>query len=360
MSMPIVQGFPANIALEFSQLAGTQPPPTVLTMVLENFTPYYQDTANLNTFATQPNKTDADAPAPPAGNFFPLVVVADIASINGSPAKGLYISKNRVTMSAPALPTTGFPPPGTNISAVDVTAFRHDVFKILGANGQPVGSIMASGLSSKEPDPGGPTTITGGGWAITGGTGAFLGVRGQMGAANVKLPPPPPLRMASIREDPSQRQKISAQNAATTTTKQTLALYLIPMVAPQIVGVYHSPVGPGHPIVPVSASNPLKAGQTIVVYATGLGPVNPGVDPGSPFPSNPLAQVNSDVVVTFSPSPLGAAFPDIPVGANAAGFAGSINGYEVNVLVPHGLPGGPVNLRVSAAWIQGFPVGVWA
>jgi hypothetical protein len=38
--------------------------------------------------------------------------------------------------------------------------------------------------------------------AITGGTGAFLGARGQMGFAAILTPP----RAASVTEDPSQRR----------------------------------------------------------------------------------------------------------------------------------------------------------
>ena len=49
----------------------------------------------------------------------------------------------------------------------------------------------------------------------------------------------------------------------------------------------------------VTASKPATAGEILSLFARGLGPVTPGVDPGQPFPSNPLAIVNSPVASTY-------------------------------------------------------------
>src|SRR5574337_1612411 len=43
------------------------------------------------------------------------------------------------------------------------------------------------------------------------------------------------------------------------------------------------------------ADTPAAAGEVLSLFARGLGPVKPGVDPGQPFPSSPLATVNSPV-----------------------------------------------------------------
>ena len=50
----------------------------------------------------------------------------------------------------------------------------------------------------------------------------------------------------------------------------------------------------------VTASRPAAAGEILSLFAKGLGPVNPRVDPGGPFPSSPLATVNSPVEVTVN------------------------------------------------------------
>ena len=75
--------------------------------------------------------------------------------------------------------------------------------------------------------------------AITGGTGAFLGVRGQLGAA-----PPVGARQASFTEDPANRRR----NGVAGTWRWTA--HLIPMSAPQVLttatgpAVFHSDFSP--------------------------------------------------------------------------------------------------------------------
>jgi len=48
----------------------------------------------------------------------------------------------------------------------------------------------------------------------------------------------------------------------------------------------------------VTASNPVAPGETLVLFATGLGPTVPGVDFGQPFSSKPAAVQNSPLKVT--------------------------------------------------------------
>jgi hypothetical protein len=150
-----------------------QPPPAILTIDLANLVEYYQDTSDLSKLGSNPSVT------PPAigtaQSFFPIEVVADIVSVNGQPVKGLYISQNRL-INASATPTAG-----QMIADMTVTGHRQDIFKILATDGSVIGTITATGFSGGTPSPGGASTQKGGDWAITGGTGAFLGVRGQMG-----------------------------------------------------------------------------------------------------------------------------------------------------------------------------------
>jgi uncharacterized protein (TIGR03437 family) len=54
--------------------------------------------------------------------------------------------------------------------------------------------------------------------------------------------------------------------------------------------------------------------------------VNPGVDHGQPFPSSPLANVNSPVEVSVN----GKAAEVV----GAVGYPGAVDGYQVNFRVP--------------------------
>ena len=86
------------------------------------------------------------------------------------------------------------------------------------------------------------------------------------------------------------------------------------------------------------------------VFATGLGPVTPGGYPGQPFPSSPLAAVNSPVEVTVN----GKAAEVL----GAAGYPGAVDGYQVNFRMPSDAATGTATIQVSAAWIAGTPVNI--
>src|SRR4029453_13083217 len=106
-----------------------------------------------------------------------------------------------------------------------------------------VGTITANGLPGGTPPPGSPvtapTSVAGGhNLAITGGTGAFLGARGQIGSLS------PVARITSVAEDPANRRR----NAVPGTWRWTA--HVIPMSAPQILtsasgpAVFHSDFSP--------------------------------------------------------------------------------------------------------------------
>ena len=99
-----------------------------------------------------------------------------------------------------------------------------------------------------------------------------------------------------------------------------------------------------------SPPKPAAAGELLSLFATGLGPVNPGVDPGQPFPSSPLAAVNSPVVVTVN----GRAVEVL----GAVGYPGAVDGYQVNFRLPSDAGKGVATIQVSAAWIAGTPVNI--
>ena len=335
---------PPDVVLQFQKLPAPQP--ALLTVHLVNVTAYYQDTVDLTLLATLPQDGINTANLA-KNNFFPLEVVADIAQINGDTVKGLYLSKNLVTKSGHD-PSGTTAPQGTAISDASITGFRHDIFKILNLDYTPIGSIMAAGVSGQPVAPGGPPQMQGGDWAIIGGTGAYLGASGLMGGQGGGGGGGGTIRAASVKEDPSQRRNLAGPSNFT-----TIYLDVIPMMRPQIVSVFHAPVG-NQPPTPVTDAHPAKAGDQLIMYAAGLGPVTPNVPVGQPFPATPQVTVVSPVTVT-----MGNKVIPIAVGS-AQGSPGFTNGYSVAFIVPTGIPPGETSIQVTSAWIPSAPATIHA
>jgi len=308
--------------------------PSILQIDVANNVLYQEDTSDVSKFATNPNVT-ADSHS--AKNFNRAIGVADIVAVNGQPVTGTLIrSAMNVSLSTATVP-------GQAIADTVRTALAVFTFEILKSDGTPIGTIVISGLAAGAAPPGVPSSVTGNNFVITGGTGAFLGVRGQMGVA-ANPPGVASQRVASMTEDPANRRL----NGGGT---QRWIAQLIPMSAPQIATT------PGGPAVThssdsslVTASKPAAAGEILSLFASGLGPVNPGVDPGQPFPSSTLAIVNSPVDVTINGKPAEV--------LSATGYRGAVDGYQVNFRVPPGTAKGPASIQVSAAWISGPAVSV--
>ena len=100
----------------------------------------------------------------------------------------------------------------------------------------------------------------------------------------------------------------------------------------------------------VSPSKPAAAGEILSLFATGLGPTRPSLDPGQPFPASPLAVVNSPIEVTVNGE-------DAEV-LGAVGYPGAVGGYQVNFRLPPDTPKGSATILVSAAWIAGSSVSI--
>ena len=137
--------------------------------------------------------------------------------------------------------------------------------------------------------------------AIVGGTGAFVGARGVSGSG--PSPQGVPARAASTQEDPSER-RVNGGGV----TRRVLTIY--PMESPQILAIAHS-----SDFSLVSAARPVVPGEYLSIFASGLGPTRQGPDPGKPFPSSLLAQVNSPVAVTLNGTAVSA--------VQAVGYPGS-------------------------------------
>jgi len=96
------------------------------------------------------------------------------------------------------------------------------------------------------------------------------------------------------------------------------------------------------PIPPTAgvSSHPAKPGDTLVIYALGLGQTNPPVQSGVGAPSNPLGRAGGNYRVSFgAPGPFGSGSPDvIPLYVGLTpNFVGL---YQVNVTIPADAPRG--------------------
>jgi len=313
----------------WSGLAQT-PGAAILRIDIANYVPYTYDTFDIQKFATAPVLT----PFPPDGGkaFGFFVFIGDIVAVNGKPAKGLWTARSTVFSFGPnAVP---------GHSTADLT--RGNIidmyWEILQIDGTPIGTIMASGLTRGTPPPGAPLAQTGDNLTITGGTGAYLGVRGQVGVIDLGSP-----RQASVVEDPASRRTIGG-------AKRSYVLHLTPMSLPTIVTTPNGPaVTHSSDFTLVTTSRPAAAGEVLSLFATGLGPVRTNVGPGNPFPASPLAVVNSPVEVMVNGR---------PAEVSAVGFPGTVDGYQVNFRVPPDVAHGTAMIQLSAAWIAGSAVSI--
>jgi len=318
-----------------SQLALAQvAAPSILQIDVANNVLYLEDTSDISKFATDPKATAVIGHG--ATNFNRGFGVADIVAVNGQPATGTNIRSAQNFFSSTA------PTPGGAIADTVRVAVAVFTFEILKSDGTPIGTIVATGLAGGPAPPGSPLSATGGNnFAITGGTGAFLGARGQMEiAAN-----PPGVanqRAASITEDPANR-RLNGGGI------QRYVIHLIPMSAPQIVMTTGGPaVTHSSDFSLVTAAKPAAAGEVLSVFTTGLGPTVPAVDPGQPFPSSLPAVVNSPIEVKVNGTPAEV--------LAAVGLSGAVEGYQVNFRVPLDIAKGSGSIQITAAWISGAPV----
>jgi len=149
-----------------------------------------------------------------------------------------------------------------------------------------------------------------------------------------------PFRSGSVTENPERRR----DNAAGEHFR--FFMQVIPLTRPEIAATAAGPaIVHSANFLPVSASNAAKAGETLSLFATGLGPTVPFVNPGETFPANPLSVVNSPIDVTVNGEPAEL--------IGAVGYPGSADGYQVNFRLPGTTPKGLATVQLSAAWIKG-------
>jgi len=312
-------------------------PPAILEIDSENLVEYFYDV----TAASDPTKIGTNPNISPAvlRSFDRIVGLADIVAVNGKPAKGLVLDLEAGVGASPT------PQPGSAIADVTALGTRYITFQILQSDSTPVGTIMTVGLSvsgAVPPPPGAPQAQTSQNMAIVGGTGAYLGARGQQGQERTAQTVT--ARQASMIEDPAKRRVNGGG-------KIRYIFQLDPMSWPTVIGTPNGPaVAHSNDFSLVSAAKPAAPGEILSLFATGLGPTRPGVDPGQPFPVSPLAAVNSPVEVTVNGK--------LAEVLGAVGYPGAKDAYQVNFRVPPDAANGIATIEVSAAWIPGAPVSI--
>lgn len=286
--------------------------PVTLLVDVENAVQYRSDIAD-------PARRGADAAVTTAGAaraFTDVLFIGDIVAVNGRPARGLWTSRQYLMNFNPS------PAPGFAIADVNRGTIAECKWEFLDADGRFIGALADSGLFPH---------------AVTGGAGIFYGARGQMTGGG-SPPTPRPIRVASMTEDPGLRRALGGGT-------NRILFQIIPLYRPAVQAVYHADFSP------VTADNPARAGETLLVRASGLGPLAPGTTPPGidPFP-DPPAEVNSPVEASIG----GLA----ALVASKVGWPGEKDTYRVDVQVPAGVKPGQAALQITAAWIPGSSVNI--
>lgn len=297
-------------------VAFAQTTPVVLDIEVENAVRYVADIPDVSKFA----QSTAATPAAATRAFTDSILIGDIRAINGSPAKGLWTSRQFTLNFGPN------PGPGAAIADVAQSTIAECKYEIQSASGEFIGRLVDSGLLPH---------------AVTGGTGAFVGAKGEQGTATARVVKA--VRTASMAEDPAVRRANGGGNVR-------ILIRLLPTVRPDVIltadgaAVTHSDGSL------VSTSNPAGAGEIVTLFASGLGPTTPAVDFGQPFSEDKVYAVNAPVEVAVDGKPA--------VVLYAGGYPGAVDAYQLNIKLPDEIntdsPGlRTVGLRITAAWIPG-------
>ncbi len=315
-------------ALLLAAGGAAQEVPVILQVAVENYVVYINDVSDVSRLARTPGP---QTPNPPA-NFFTNVILADVTAINGSPAKGIMVLQTQALLLTPS------PNPGQAVADMVRGTTVEFKWEFLKPDGSAIGNIYVTGLSGGAAAPG-SLPGTGGAGAIVGGTGPFMGARGTCSIVQTTG-----VRLTSQAEDPSLRRTNGGGRGR-------VVFQIFPLFRPEIL------IGPDGPVVfhedysLVTPGKPARAGEILIVYARGLGPTRPAVNPGDPFPDGPaFAVVNSpvEVLVNGTPSPA----------INQLGVPTTTDTYRVDFRLPADTRPGLASIQISAAWVRGAAVRV--
>jgi hypothetical protein len=303
-------------------------PPVVVRIDVENIVAYNEDVSDVSKLAADPAATTAAV----RRTFEKTIVLGDVVAVNGAAVKGTLILNPRSLSLGPSAT------PGQAIGDATRANTCGGSFEILWPDGTQIGTIMVADMGGGPAPPGSPSAAASGNFAVIGGSGAFMGVRGHGGAMAGGVPS----RQASMTEDPVKR-RINGGGTG------SWIFQLIPEHRPTVISLQGGPaIVHADNSQQVTAANPARPGETLTLYATGLGPVRASVDPGQPFPSSPLALVNSPVDVKVNGASASVSY--------AGGYPGTLDAYQVNFTLPTSLAPGMATLQVVAAWIPGAAI----
>jgi hypothetical protein len=295
----------------FAQTTPVVEQPVVITIDTEDAVLYRGDTFDYSKIAKDPKPTTSVNTA-----FLTSVNVGDVRALNGQPVKGIW------SYQVLAMPFRANPQPGQFIADMDSGGFFQCIWQVVSPDGKYIGTLYDSG-TSPGPD-----------HAITGGSGAFQGMTGVHAMMQMVVAQ----RGASTSEDPANRRINGGGKVRT-------VFYLYPRSRPAVVTTASGPavVHPDGKLV--SNSSPAQAGETLTLYATGLGPTTPSVSIGQPFPQGAASLANAPVEVLVNGKSSDVLY--------AGGYPGAIDGYQVNFRLPAVQAPGNARLRLTAAWIPG-------
>lgn len=318
---------------------GQAPPPAILRINADSYVRYVYDGSPAEKWGLQLVAT----PIPPrrgveepVWQFDARIGMGDVSRVNGFQVKGTVLEQSTWVLTQSDFPRT----------ATGTAPFNRDgpiiwIVEIADERDRSIGTIVATGLTGGPP-PAGITATRPQGWgppiwnaSITGGTGAFAGVRGQLVSHTSQVQ----MTYTSVQTTtaPSVRRRIS-------NTPLRLSAYLIPESRPEIDGRGGVPAVFHEDWSPVSAANPARPGEVLILQATGLGPTDPPTEPGQPFPLEPILEVLVPVNVFVNGQPAEV--------INKVGWPGTTDQYRIDVRVPSGISRSAM-LRIEAAWIPG-------
>ena len=297
-------------------LAQTLDDPVILTVEVANSVIYRGTVFDASKIAKDPGATTSVNQA-----FIEAMNVGDIVTVNGKPVKGTWSS------SVLAMPYRANPQPGQPIADFDLAGTNFCTWQFYDTDGNFLGMLRDSGAGQ--------------GHTIVGALGGFFGVVGMhQGGTTIT-----PQRQASTAEDPANRRNLGGGRA-------TMVFYLYPTVRPAVVVTPSGPAIAHADYSPLTAANPARPGETLILAATGLGPVRPNLAPPGAitFSSSPLQEVNATVSVVFNGK-------ELPV-TNKFGWPGQKTMYWVDFQVPADASAGMATIQLVATWIPGPTVTV--
>jgi hypothetical protein len=316
------------VAVAAPALLPQTPPPVIVTIDVENIVEYEGDVPDVSKLATIAAKTVGAS----ANNFYPVIWVADVVAVNGKPAKGTWTVRGNQLFRGPNMA------PGRAIADSGGAYFFDWVFDLMQPDDTPIGTLMAVGTGGAARPPGAPSVFIQANMAVTGGTGMFLGVRGQAGQGGNTVFP----RTASMSEDPALRRVLGGGI-------RRFVFHLIPMFRPEVILAANGPaLVHASDFSLVTSTKPAHSGEVLSMFALGLGPTRPGVDPGESFPATPLQPVNSPVEVAVNGKSAEVLY--------AGGYPGAVDRYQVNFRIPDGTAPGAATIRLTSGFIPGSDV----